>query len=62
MLAFGLVDMFVAQQGKAIPPVKPRQKDRGEKNSNAFLFLCNKSLGKFDSVLNGKSKKESSGS
>lgn len=59
VLAFGLVDMFVAQQAKAIPPVKPRQRERKRKKAKNF-FLYNQSLGKFDSLLNGKKKKKKS--
>lgn len=50
--AFSMVDMFVAQQAKAIPPVKHKQKERGGEP----FFLYNQSLRKFDSVLNRKRK------
>lgn len=52
VLAFRMVDIFVAQQAKATPLVKRRQKEE------AWIFcLYNQSRGKFHSVLNGKRKK-----
>lgn len=47
MLAFSFADMFVAQQAKAIPPVKEKK-----------YISSNQAMGKFESVLNGKVKKK----